>query len=56
MILLANLHCSQPEILVINSLVGRYDTPLVGCDAVIHAASPLNPKLKGGEYDGIRDM
>jgi len=39
-----------------SSLVGRYDTPLVGCDAVIHAASPLNPKLKGGEYDGIRDM
>ena len=39
-----------------SSLVGRYDTPLVGCDAVIHAASPLNPKLKGGEYDGVRDM
>ena len=39
-----------------SSLVGRYDTPLVGCDAVIHAASPLNPKLKGGEYDGLRDM
>ena len=39
-----------------SSLVGRYDTPLVGCDAVIHAASPLNPKLKGGDYDGVRDM
>lgn len=39
------------------SLSGRYNKPLVGCHAVIHAASPLSPKLKPGvEFDGERDM
>ena len=38
------------------SLKGRYDAPLKGCDAVIHAATPLAPKLSGKEFDGERDM
>jgi len=39
------------------SLAGRYDTPLTGCEAVIHAATPLSPKLAPGtEFDGERDM
>ena len=38
------------------SLYGRYDKPLIGCDAVIHAATPLSPKLNGREFDGERDM
>ena len=38
------------------SLYGRYDKPLIGCDAVIHAATPLSPKLYGREFDGERDM
>ncbi|KAL7525204.1 hypothetical protein ACHAWF_001255 [Thalassiosira exigua] len=33
---------------------GRYDEPLVGADAVVHAASPLRPKMDGG--DGLRDV
>ena len=39
-----------------NSLAGRFDEPLAGCDAVFHAASPLSPKLSGKKYDGERDM
>lgn len=39
-----------------DSLKGRYDAPLKGCDAVIHAATPLSPKLSGEEFDGERDM
>ncbi len=39
------------------SLVGRYGTPLKGCEAVFHAATPLSPKLApGSEFDGERDM
>ena len=38
------------------SLYGRYDNPLVDCDAVIHAATPLSPKLSGPDFDGFRDM
>ncbi|KAL9179387.1 hypothetical protein ACHAXT_008677 [Thalassiosira profunda] len=38
------------------SLAGRYEQPLTGCDAVVHAATPLRPKLSGGEFDGMRDM
>ena len=39
------------------SLAGRYNTPLTGCEAVIHAATPLSPKLAPGiEFDGERDM
>lgn len=38
------------------SLYGRYANPLADCDAVIHAASPLSPKLSGREFDGERDM
>lgn len=38
------------------SLCGRYDEPLLAADAVIHAATPLSPKLSGREFDGERDM
>jgi len=38
------------------SLYGRYTKPLADCDAVIHAASPLSPKLAGKEFDGEQDM
>lgn len=38
------------------SLKGRYDEPLKGCDAIIHSATPLSPKLSGKEFDGERDM
>lgn len=37
------------------SLYGRYEKPLVNCDFVVHAATPLSPKFKG-EFDGMRDM
>ena len=38
------------------SLNGRYMKPLQDCDAVVHAATPLRPKLSGKEFDGMRDM
>ncbi len=37
------------------SLCGRYEKPLLDCDAVFHVATPLSPKFKG-EFDGMRDM
>lgn len=38
------------------ALKGRYDEPLKGCDAIIHSATPLSPKLSGKDFDGERDM
>ena len=38
------------------SLYGRYDEPLTNVDAVIHAATPLSPKLSGKEFDGESDV
>lgn len=38
------------------SLAGRYMKPLANCEAVIHAATPLAPKVSGREYDGERDV
>ncbi|KAL7543256.1 hypothetical protein ACHAXR_012562 [Thalassiosira sp. AJA248-18] len=38
------------------ALYGRYEKPLLECDAVIHTATPLGVKLSGREYDGEGDM
>lgn len=37
------------------NLFGRYEKPLVNCDAVFHAATPLSPNFQG-KFDGMRDM
>ncbi|KAL7470194.1 hypothetical protein ACHAXS_013588 [Conticribra weissflogii] len=52
----ANLRFFSTGDMADSSLRGRFVEPISDCDAVIHAATPLSPKLSGREFDGFRDV